>query len=108
MQITMSTAEELVMDVLRPRLVPGLISSPGIGKSALAASIAQKHNLKLIDIRLSQMDPADLNGFPFLMKPDNNKQVTRAGYVPMDIFPIKGDPLPKDAVGTKMSVWLIL
>ena len=97
MKITMATAEELVMDVLRPQLVPGLISSPGIGKSALAASIAKKHNLKLVDIRLSQMDPADLNGFPFLLKSSNadgTEAPVRAGYVPMNIFPIEEDPLP--------------
>jgi hypothetical protein len=108
MQITMATAEELVMDTLRPRLVPGLISSPGIGKSALAASIAIKGNLKLIDIRLSQMDPADLNGFPFLQKPANDSQIVRAGYVPMDIFPVEGDPLPVDKDGNEMAGWLIL
>jgi hypothetical protein len=111
MQITMATAEELVMDTLRPRLVPGLISSPGIGKSALAASIAKKGNLKLIDIRLSQMDPADLNGFPFLLKAlnqDGTEAPTRAGYVPMNIFPIEEDPLPLDKNGNKMAGWLIL
>jgi len=106
MKITMSTAEELVMDVLRSRHVPSLISSPGIGKSALAKSIAKKQNLKLIDIRLSQMDPADLNGFPFLQKEANG--VTRAGYVPMDIFPVEGDPLPVDKNGLTMAGWLIL
>jgi len=104
----MATAEELVMDVLKPRLVPSLISSPGIGKSALAAGIAQKYNMKLIDIRLSQMDPSDLNGFPFLQKASNDAQVTKAGYVPMDIFPVVGDPLPKDPEGNDYKGWIVL
>jgi hypothetical protein len=126
MKITMATAEEAVMDILRPRLVPGLLSSPGIGKSSLAAAIAEKHNLKLIDIRLSQMDPADLNGFPFLIKASNgnaaNEVPTRAGYVPMNIFPIDTDTLPtkyrfdfdkKTGKTTKVAIgqyagWLIL
>lgn len=107
MQITMASAEELTMDILNARLVPSLISSPGIGKSALARSIAKKHNMKLIDIRLSQMDPSDLNGFPFLQKHENNAP-QKAGYVPMDIFPVEGDPMPLDKNGNQMGGWLVL
>jgi len=38
--------------------------SPGIGKSYIVADIAKKHNLELVDVRLSQMDPVDLRGVP--------------------------------------------
>ncbi|TCV90441.1 AAA family ATPase [Sulfurirhabdus autotrophica] len=38
---------------------------PGVGKSQIIASIAAKHNVPLIDIRLSQMEPTDLRGIPF-------------------------------------------
>jgi len=38
---------------------------PGVGKSQIIAQIAQKHNVKAIDIRLSQMEPTDLRGIPF-------------------------------------------
>jgi shikimate kinase len=31
------------------------------GKSAITAEIAKQFNLKLIDLRLSQMEPTDLN-----------------------------------------------
>ncbi len=39
--------------------------APGIGKSQIVAQVAQKHNVPLIDIRLSQMEPSDLRGIPF-------------------------------------------
>jgi len=38
---------------------------PGVGKSQLVASIAEKHSVPLIDIRLSQLEPTDLRGIPF-------------------------------------------
>jgi hypothetical protein len=38
--------------------------SPGIGKSYIVNDIAQKNNLQLIDVRLSQLDAVDLRGIP--------------------------------------------
>ncbi len=38
---------------------------PGVGKSQMVAQVAQKHNVPVIDIRLSQMEPSDLRGIPF-------------------------------------------
>ena len=42
---------------------------PGVGKSQLICQIAQEHDVRVIDIRLSQMEPSDLRGIPF--KVDN-------------------------------------
>lgn len=38
---------------------------PGVGKSQIISQIAAKHGVRLIDIRLSQMEPSDLRGIPF-------------------------------------------
>lgn len=38
---------------------------PGVGKSQMVAQIAAKHQVPIIDIRLSQMEPTDLRGIPF-------------------------------------------
>lgn len=38
---------------------------PGVGKSQLVAQVARNHDVPLIDIRLSQMEPSDLRGIPF-------------------------------------------
>ena len=38
---------------------------PGVGKSRIAAEVAARHGVPLIDIRLSQMEPTDLRGIPY-------------------------------------------
>ena len=81
-------------------LVPYLAGSPAIGKSAIAKKVAKAGNLLLIDMRLSQCDPTDLNGFPRM---DGDK----ATYLPMDTFPLSADALPMDDAGKPMNGWLL-
>ena len=38
--------------------------APGIGKSSIVAQVAREHNLKFVDVRLSQLAPTDLRGLP--------------------------------------------
>lgn len=38
---------------------------PGVGKSQIVAQVAARHGVRLIDIRLAQMEPTDLRGIPF-------------------------------------------
>jgi MoxR-like ATPase len=38
--------------------------APGIGKSSVVAEVADKHELSVIDLRLSQLAPTDLRGLP--------------------------------------------
>jgi hypothetical protein len=38
---------------------------PGVGKSQIVAQAATRHGVKLVDIRLAQMEPTDLRGIPF-------------------------------------------
>ncbi len=38
---------------------------PGVGKSQIIMQIGDSHDLPVIDIRLSQMEPSDLRGIPF-------------------------------------------
>lgn len=90
-KIKISEVEELVTIALQSGLVPMLHGSPAVGKSAIVRAIAKKFRLKLIDLRLSQCDPTDLLGFPDIAR---NQQRPKAGYVPMETFPIEGDPLP--------------
>jgi hypothetical protein len=89
MEVTFSQAKPMLVDLLRAGLVPMMEGSPGIGKSALVKQVAKEFNLKVIDLRLSQCDPTDLLGFP-------NSNGKKSFYVPMDTFPLRGDPLPAD------------
>lgn len=86
--ITPNKAIPLIERVMRKRIVPILKGAPGIGKSDIMRKIARKHNLKLVDIRLAQVDPVELNGFP------NFTVDGKATYAPMDIFPTAGQELP--------------
>lgn len=95
--VTIKQLQPLLVDVIAQKLVPMVHGSPGIGKSDIIKSIADKHNLFLIDTRLSQADPTDMNGFPAL-----NAEKTRSKYLPMETFPIEGDPLPDNYKG-----WLL-
>ena len=38
---------------------------PGVGKSQIVAQVAENHEVTIVDIRLSQMEPSDLRGIPF-------------------------------------------
>jgi len=38
---------------------------PGVGKSQIVVQVAEGHQVPVIDIRLSQMEPSDLRGIPF-------------------------------------------
>jgi len=38
---------------------------PGVGKSQMVAQVGQRHEVPVIDVRLSQMEPSDLRGIPF-------------------------------------------
>jgi hypothetical protein len=77
-------------------VVPYLRSSPGMGKSAIIHQIAAENRLKMIDLRLSQCTPEDLQGFPM-------RQGDKATFVPFDVFPIEGDEPPEGYEG-----WMLL
>jgi hypothetical protein len=81
-----------IMHTLQSGLVPMLHGSPGCGKSDIVRKIAQETKLKVIDVRLSQLDPTDISGFPSLVN-------GRSEYLPPKIFPIKGDEIPSGYEG---------
>lgn len=95
MQVKLSQAMSMIIQCIKARLVPMLKGSPGCGKSQIVRQIAEEYGLYVIDLRLSQCDPTDLMGFPRITG-------ERAGYVPMDTFPIEGDPIPEGYNG-----WLL-
>ncbi len=96
-QVSIKEATKLVKHVLTAGLVPMLHGSPGTSKSSIAKQIAADANLQLIDVRLGQCDPTDLNGFPQL-----SEDGSKARYVPMDMFPLEGDKVPEGKRG-----WLL-
>jgi hypothetical protein len=88
-KVTPHEAVDYIKDIISAKLVPMLSGDPGIGKSDIIAQILEVYNLQMLDIRLSQYDPSELNGYPSIK---NN----RAAHIPLEIFPIEGDPLPTE------------
>ena len=95
MQVKISAAIPIITQLIRAKLVPLVKGSPGVGKSDIIHKIAADFGLKVIDLRLAQCDPTDMLGFPQI-------QGSKAGYVPMETFPIESDEIPKGYNG-----WLL-
>ena len=92
-------------DAVRAR-VPNLISSPGVGKSSLIFQIAEDRELLVVDVRLSTVDPTELNGFPHIWETKDGRKV--ASYVPMDMFPVVGTELPiNPKTGRPYKGWIL-
>lgn len=96
-KVNTEQATACLIDSIKVKVMPILVGSPGIGKSAVVKAVAEEYNLELIDIRLSQCDPVDLLGFP-----DIDREAGKSRYVPMEIFPLENDPLPAGKNG-----WLL-
>lgn len=99
MKIKINEARKHLPLILMAKLVPMIHGSPAVGKSAIVLDVAKEYNLKVIDLRLSQCDPTDLMGFPDIAR---NLHRPKAGYVPMETFPIEGDEIPEGYSG-----WLL-
>ncbi len=103
MKVNIEEAQILTEHILKAKLVPNLLGSPGVGKSDCIRQIAEKYNLKVIDFRLAQSDPTDLNGFPTL-----NEDRTRSRYAPPENIPLENDTLAINPVtGKKYAGWLL-
>lgn len=69
--------------------IPFYVAGPvGAGKSQVAKQAADKLGLAFTDVRLSQMDPTDIKGFP---SPDAKNNQMR--WLPADFLPKKGKGL---------------
>lgn len=95
MKLSHKQIKKAIQISLKANTVPFLQSSPAMGKSSLVAEIAKENNLKLIDLRLAQLQPYDLAGLPSV-------QGDKATYLPMDIFPLESDSIPEGYEG-----WLL-
>lgn len=104
MQVTLKQAEAFLPRLLKHHIVPYLHGSPGIGKSAIVKAIAKQRNLKLIDIRLTDHDPTDLQGYPI-----PNHETKKASHYPLETLPTTTTPLPiNPETGKPYSGWLVL
>lgn len=82
-----STIAKVLPTLMESKTSVFLWGKSGIGKSSVVKQIAKKLNLKINDVRLSQLDSIDLRGFPC---PDmaNGKM----HWLPADFLPKETDP----------------
>jgi MoxR-like ATPase len=78
--------EALIRD-FKVGLTPMVASSPGMGKSDIIRSIAAKFELKVIDFRVSQCEPVDMQGYPGV------KDGRMTFHIP-EYFPLETDKVP--------------
>lgn len=93
--ISSSLLPVAIKRILEIKDVPFVRGSPGIGKSDIIREVAISMNLLIIDFRLSQCDPTDLQGFPGIKD-------GRSTYYPNINFPLESDSIPKGYSG-----WLL-
>ena len=79
--------EECLTEDLKAGLTPMVSSSPGMGKSDIIRTIATKFKLKVIDFRVSQCEPVDMQGYPGVLD-------GRMTFHIPEYFPIEGDKIP--------------
>jgi hypothetical protein len=90
----LTTRENDYLRLMQARyLVLNLVGAPGIAKSAIAASIAEKMGYVFIDLRLATMDETDLGVYPTIRNVTDDK-----GNV---IYPILDHAVPRWAEMTR-------
>jgi hypothetical protein len=87
--VTIAEAGKMLPVIIKSGLVAMVKGSPGLGKSSIINAVAGEFGLMVIDLRLSQSDPTDLQGFPRI-----NHETGKSGYAPMETFPLENDPIP--------------
>lgn len=96
MNTTLKQIEPLIPQLWKAGITPFLHSSPAIGKSSLAKQLALQYDLKVIDLRLTELDPTDLSGLPYFKD-------GKSSFLPFDTFPLTDTPIPDGYQG-----WLLL
>lgn len=76
----------LYRDYIKNNIPLLLLGKSGTGKSQIIQSIAQSLNLPVVDLRLSQLPPEDLNGLPAPATNTNTPNTPSFGYLTPEWF----------------------
>lgn len=77
------------LDVCVSARLPAMIWGPaGVGKSEVVAQVARRRKIELRDVRLANLDPTDIKGFPV---PNQAKKVMT--WLPAEFMPTTGKGL---------------
>lgn len=86
-----------------------LWGSPGIGKSSIVKQFAQANNLRLIDLRLTQMEPGDF-AVPFVNTAERKLELFLTDRIPFDNIPtlIFFDELPNAENRVQVAIYQMI
>ena len=61
-KLSIKKLEEYLNKITKAKVMDSIMiwGAPGIGKSSVVSSVAQKNDLRFIDVRLSQLAPTDI------------------------------------------------
>lgn len=88
-EITVGEAKDILQSVLKTPIVPFLWGPPGVGKSSIVKEIAKEKGWKIIDLRLSLLNPVDLRGLPTV---DHKEK--KADWLPPSFLPKEDEKEP--------------
>jgi predicted AAA+ superfamily ATPase len=77
--------------------------APGIAKSSVVEQVADELNYKLIDIRLTQMEPTDLRGIPVPFKDETQNNKAYVEWAVPSMLPKREAGLDKDGKPIRTS-----
>lgn len=80
--ITPGKLLEVLPVLFEEKLSVMLWSPPGQGKSSVVKTFCESNNLKLFDIRLTQIEPVDLRGLPWV-----DEQNNKTRWIPPEFLP---------------------
>jgi len=83
--MTLNVAKEHLKVLLQEKMPVFLWGPPGIGKSSIVKQICEEWGWKLVDLRLSLLNPVDLRGLPY-MSADKKESV----WLKPDFLPTEG------------------
>ena len=92
-QVNAKQLKEAIKEDIMAGLTPMVASSPGMGKSDIVRSVAKDGQLKVIDLRISQCEPVDMQGYP------GTTDKGRMTFYPPEYFPLENDPIPTNYKG---------
>lgn len=81
-EVPIHKTREMLLKILQTSIVPFLWGPPGVGKSSVVRDICKEQNWKMVDLRLSLLNPVDLRGLPVI-----NKETREVDWFPPKFLP---------------------
>lgn len=81
-EVTVPEIKGILLNILKTNIVPFVWGPPGVGKSSIVREIAAEKGWRIIDLRLSLLNPVDLRGLPTV-----NHVAKEAVWLPPSFLP---------------------